>query len=459
VALLFGGLLYPTTADAVGSSRPNVLLIVTDDQTTSTVGPEAMPNTYRWMVLGGRAITNFTIDNPLCCPSRVTILSGRHSHNTHQIDNREVRIDEAATIECYLHGAGFRTGLFGKFLQGWPMWQVHTYPPYYRLPMCVDGYAINGGGQHAGLRFLDNGRLVRPAGYTDDYTTSRAQQFLRASEAHDSQPWFMYFAPTYPHGPYIPRPEHRQDILPVPPRSPAIHENVSDKPDFVRAHQTSPLPVWNPMLQQGRMLETVDEEIGRLFSTLVRQHEAANTIIIYVSDNGMAFGEHGLFGKALPYPPVTRVPFFIRWPDHIAAGTTGTRFASNIDITPTILDATGVHPRLIYPLDGRSLLRPWSSHFAYSESWTPCFTYPHTPCNGAWRPNWSSIRTPWAQYSEWRRRGVLVAREYYNLVGDPNELTNLFGDGNPANDPARAAQRLASLLATLRRCAGTACPR
>src|SRR4029079_9887940 len=154
--------------------------------------------------------------------------------------------------------------------------------------------------------------------------------------------------------PYIPRPEHRQDILPVPPRSPAIHENVSDKPDFVRAHQTSPLPVWNPMLQQGRMLETVDEEIGRLFSTLVRQHEAANTLIIYVSDNGMAFGEHGLFGKARPSPPVPRVPFFIRWPDHIAAGTTGTRFASNIDITPTILDATGVHPRLIYPLAARS---------------------------------------------------------------------------------------------------------
>ena len=98
-----------------GSSRPNVIVFITDDQTAGTVSRETMPNTWRWLWQGGRTYPNFSISDPLCCPSRMTIMTGRYAHNTGVIDNLSSRIsfhpDMKSTVQCYLQDAGYTDGL------------------------------------------------------------------------------------------------------------------------------------------------------------------------------------------------------------------------------------------------------------------------------------------------------------------------------------------------------------
>ena len=105
------------------SSRPNVIVFITDDQTAGTVTRETMPNTWRWIWQGGRTYPNFSISDPLCCPSRMTIMTGRYAHNTGVIDNLSSRIsfhpDMRSTVQCYLQDAGYTTAFFGKYLNGW----------------------------------------------------------------------------------------------------------------------------------------------------------------------------------------------------------------------------------------------------------------------------------------------------------------------------------------------------
>ena len=145
-----------------GSSRPNIILFITDDQTAGTVSHETMPHTWRWLWQGGRAYPSFSISDPLCCPSRMTIMTGRYPHNTGVIDNLSSRVsfhpDMRSTVQCYLQDAGYETAFFGKYLNGWN---------YGRRPPCTDRYAITPGERHYGLSFRTNDGLVKPDGWDD----------------------------------------------------------------------------------------------------------------------------------------------------------------------------------------------------------------------------------------------------------------------------------------------------
>jgi arylsulfatase A-like enzyme len=434
-----------------------LLLVVTDDQRADTLTADAMPVTYRRMVLQGTVYPNFTVPDPLCCPSRAAIMTGRYNHNNGVRLNDVGGLDELSTVQCYLRLAGYRTGIFGKLFNAWPMYPVSRAPLRYRAPLCFDSYAVHDGGRHRGLKVLVGGRLLRPTGYTDDLILNHAHRFLQETERRDRQPWYAYVAPTYPHLPAVARPGHAHDAIPIPPMSDAIGEDVADKPRFIRKHQrfrNSRLV----MLRHLRMLRTVDEEMHRLFRQLRRQHELRHTLVIYMSDNGIQMGEHGLWGKMLPYKESVAVPFAMRFPGRVPQGSVSYRLGSNVDILPTILNATNTHPALRYPLDGRSLLaRRWSRSVVLNESFSRCFRRRIRVCgSAAWRPAWSSIRTASYQFIEWRKFGRTIAREYYDIRRDPMQLTNLLRDGHPGNDPN--VRRLSTWLESLRRCVGAACP-
>jgi arylsulfatase A-like enzyme len=156
----------------------------------------------------------------------------------------------------------------------------------------------------------------------------------------------------------------------------------------------------------------------------------------------------------VPYEPSVRVPLLMRWPGHIAVGTNTTRLVSYVDILPTILQAVNVSlPAGAPPLDGESLLRPTRRTTLYGE-------HHHDPVA---RPvnTWRMVRTAKAKYIEnYDSSGAVVFREYYNLVKDPAEHTNLLGDTNTANDPpAATVADLASTLAAYATCSGSACVR
>jgi len=429
------------------SSRPNIILFITDDQTVGTVSHDTMPNTWRWMWQGGRTYPNFSISDPLCCPSRMTIMAGRYAHNTGVIDNLSSRIsfhpDMRGTVQCYLKDAGYDTAFFGKYLNGWN---------YSRKPPCVGDYAITPGEQHYGLDFRTNDGIVRPSGWDDTYVTSQALDFLRTKAG--AGPWFMTVSFMAPHSPYTPLPAVADAPVPPPTIAPSVGRPAPGMYDVVRRHADARefnTPVWNGEI---RMLRTVDSEVEQIRHALDESGDLDNTIAIYMSDNGLLLGEHRLTGKRLPYPAATSVPFAISAPGRFSAGSVDTRLTSNVDVAPTILDAAGVDTALRYPLDGYSLFDSrWQRKLLYEESF-------NVRPDKHWQPPWRSIRNGDYQFIEWLSQTFpehTVWREYYDLRTDPYELHNLLRDDTTANDPP--VQRLHDKLVKAAFCAGhPGCP-
>jgi arylsulfatase A-like enzyme len=197
---------------------------------------------------------------------------------------------------------------------------------------------------------------------------------------------------------------------------------------------------------------SVDDMVSRLAATLRNLGEDKNTLVLFISDNGLMWGEHGLTRKGYPYQQNIKVPFMMRWPGHVPAHFMDNRIVANIDIAPTILDATGVIPNPAYPVDGRTLLGPASArHRLLEEHYNDVAR--DNPAG-----NWASTRTNTFDYTEYYGSdGTTVTfREYYNLNTDPWELDNLLGDADPANDPDVTA--LSQQLAHDRACQGTVAP-
>lgn len=443
VLVLAGVLLPPSPQRPVraAASRPNVLLIVTDDQRLEgTLG--VMPKTMAVFRGGGTEFTQGYVTTPLCCPSRGTIFTGRYAHNHGITVNGDAtqRLDHPATIQRYLHDAGYRTAIVGKLLN---TWRLGDDPPYFdRWAIFKDGYF--------GSYFNVDGTVQQLKGYSTDVVARRSVGLLRSFEATDAQPWFLYVAVHAPHKSYSPPARYSEAPLPAWTPLPSVGEaDRSDKPPWVRWWSWD-APRARPVRDaQLRTMMAVDDLVGRLFSEMQALGES-DTLAVYLSDNGYHWGEHGVGDwKRMPYTESIRVPFFVRWPGHVPAGVTDDRFVANVDLLPTILDAAALSPDLVHPLDGRSLLDPGVRDRLFLE-------YFRSP-DGPSTRTWASIRTEGFQYVEWYDdSGVLIFREYYDLVSDPYQLVNLLGDGRPGNDPDTSG--LAAQVAAGRVCAGAACP-
>jgi arylsulfatase A-like enzyme len=431
-------------AAAVAAGAPNVLVVVTDDQRTGTM--LAMPKTLQWLGSGGVTFNQGYVTTPSCCPSRSSIFSGRYVHN-HGVRQQRLgaNLDHRSTMQRQLKAGGYFTGMAGKFLNGW---NLGTRPPYF------DRYAVANGGYNNATWGID-GVVKKVATYTTTFIGDKAVAYLSAFEqTNDARPWFLYLATFAPHKPRVPEPKYADMTFAPWPGNPAVNENVSDKPGYVR---------WRPLVadsaiqqmrtEQLRTLKSVDDMVDRVLRTLQAQGELDNTLVIFLSDNGFMWGEHRIADtKFVPYTESVRVPFFARWPGHLAAGTTDDRFVANIDIKPTVLAAAGITPDPAYPVDGRSFLSAGGRSRLLTE-------YFFDDANAPGIQTWAAIRTPTYQYIENYNQPALnggTFREYYNLTNDPWMLTNLYRDGNPSNDPPIAP--LSSTLAADRQCSGTACP-
>jgi arylsulfatase A-like enzyme len=434
----------------MSDGRPNVLIIVTDDQRASGT-LAVMPHTRRWFQQGGVTFPHAFATTPLCCPSRASIFTGRYAHN-HGIHVRVLPTtrttspewgSQRSTIQSYLHEAGYRTAIFGKYLNGWPF---SIDPPHFdewaviRVPQGISYYG--------GTVNVD-GRVRPMREYNTSFIRDRALSFLRRTTATD-QPWFMYVAVKAPHSPFTVEPRYRGAPVPPPRKNPAVNEtNLSDKPPFVREERTPFRRTDHTRIRQLRTLMSVDGMVGDLFRELDRLGEVDDTMAILTSDNGVSWGEHQLGGKLLPYTESIAVPLLLRWPGHVRAGSVDKRIAANIDIAPTILAASGIRPASeVLPMDGRSLLSPSSRRQLLLEYWGPNFQS-HVP-------TWASIRTPRFQYVEYYDRTRQVTfREYYDLRRDRWQLLNLLHDGDASAHPD--VRRLSRRLAIARRCAGANC--
>jgi arylsulfatase A-like enzyme len=430
-----------------GAERPNVLIILTDDQRADMM--EVLRRTRAWFETGGTTFPNAFATTPLCCPSRASIMTGQYAHNTNVETNLDAeRLDQRSTMQRYLQDAGYRTAIVGKYLNSWPF-----DPPFFH------DFAVfrarEGGYKNA--FFNINGAHRRVKRYSTDYIGARSVQLLRSFEADDRKPWFLYVAPFAPHAPYEPAKKFRRTRVPKFRRNPAMRESDrTDKPQWVQEKgpkRTKGRKVWT---LQERMLLSVDRLVNRILTTLDELNERGPTMVFFLSDNGFTLGEHGLQQKHSPYTQSVQIPFAMRWPGHVASGEADPRLVATIDIAPTIYDAAGITPDEEYPVDGRSLLGP-------DERDRILLEYHHREDRAV--PTWSSTRTQTYQYTEYYSEDLqeVIFREYYDLSSDPWQLTNLLSDADTTNDPDPGDLTLYSIRVRRdRRCEGTegpeACP-
>jgi N-acetylglucosamine-6-sulfatase len=428
-------------ADPVGPLPVNVLLVVTDDQAASTWGmePAAMP----WLeeqladpASGWVAYPNAVVSTPMCCPSRATILTGLTAGHTGVVDNHTGwRLDESATIATRLHDAGYRTGLVGKYLNEYP-WDRGPYvPPGWDRWFAKANEAL--ASTYYDYPVVDQGHWRRfargPGDYVTDVLGREALAFVRT--APTDRPWFLAFTPPAPHEPWRAAPRHEgafDDVAaPV-----VVDQSVGLGPAWLRElppfDDATVSRLGRARLDAAATLLAVDEQLQALAETIQARGGWDRTVVLFLSDNGVHFGERGWFGKRVPYEPSITVPFAVRWPPGLR-GPPARALVSNLDIAPTIADAAGIAS---VPLDGISLLEGVPADRAVPVQWA----------GDAAVPAWRGVRT---------RDAVLIAwstgeRELYDLAADPAERRNIVD--RPAAASLRG--RLVDLIRRLRRPSG-----
>lgn len=437
------------------TARPNVLLLNADDWRANPAGVSYsayLPKTWRWLSRTAVSYDAAEVPNPNCCPSRASLMTGRYDHNNGVRTQADAfKLNYATTVQSYLRGGGYQTGLVGKFLNSFPqrqappdfgyyaMWETNKYQPPYSVDV--------------------NGRTVTATKYATTYFGDQMLAALKSFAANPGQPWYLYGAPHAPHSQKVRQPNGTIEKLAVPERKyaqapvPACAQpgeaDTSDQPPYVRNTVVPPAHSQRLCASQLRAMMSVDDAYDRVFRYLANTGQLARTLVIITSDNGVLWGEHNRNSKFVPFLPSIRVPLLVRWPGHLAPGRSA-RPVSNVDIAPTILEAAGVKPDPAAPLDGHSLLGTTQRTKQFNEYWKD-------PANDN-VPTWAQLHTDaWAYAEYYDATGQVIFRSYYDLTSDPAENQNLLGDSSTANDPPNLAG-LSAELASLRSCAGASCP-
>lgn len=413
-------------------TQPNVLVIVTDDQRE---GLEVMSKTRAAFTNDGRLFENAFVTTPLCCPARASIMTGKYVHNHGVMSNGEEDwkdLDHSQTVQAYLHEQGYRTALFGKFLNHWP---VEMNPPNFdEWALLPD---VTGRLGYYGSNWNVNGTIKKISRYSTRYLADTTVGFIEDQETSDDEPWYVYLATGAAHRSFVAEPKYEGAPVPRWRGNPAVFENnKSDKPSYVRNSDFTFKEGKALRTKQFRTLMSVDDMVGRIVSTVDSLGE--DTLMLFSSDSGYMWGEHGLANKQVPYEQSIENVMWLRWPGH-ASGDTDERIVSNVDIVPTIAAAIGFS----VASDGRNLLdNSWDRDRILLEY----FGDDNAPAI----PRWASTWTPEGQYIEYYGAGGdLIDREYYDLITDPWQLQNL-------KSPPDSTWR--TRLAADRQCSGATCP-
>ena len=331
--------------------RPNVIVVLTDDQRAGTFAQ--MPWLRSQLDRAGSGWTEFPnafANTPLCCPARASLLTGLFARHTGVLDNDDGgKLDASSTLATWLDDAGYRTGLVGKYLNRYPFGR----PPF--IPPGWDRFVVKenqiGTTVYRDFHAVDQGSPVFVRRYATDWLAERAVGFVRT--APPTQPFFLLFAPSAPHPPWIPARRHRGAFAELPVEEPpTVAGALRGAPPWVRSLSipgAAQRALW--LEDQRRAAETllaVDEALRRLVESLGDRRD--DTVIFVLSDNGYSFGEHRWEGKMCPYDACVRIPFAVYSPGvRIDADDA---FVSIVDLAPTILDLAGAPA--IASRDGRS---------------------------------------------------------------------------------------------------------
>ncbi len=435
--------LLPVLTDAkpLAGRRPNIIVMMTDDQGYAPVGRHGhpwiqTPNLDK-MYDASLHFDRFLV-SPTCSPTRSAMMSGRHPMKngvTHTILERERMALSTETLPQVLKKAGYTTGMFGK----WHLGDEEAYQPHKRG---FDETFIHGAGgigqayacscaDAPGNKYFDpvirhNGSFVKTNGYCTDLFFTAALGWIKEVKDKDA-PFFAYIATNAPHGPFI-----------APPKNTRRFTDLGFAPKTAGFYG---------------MIENIDENFGRLLEKAEAWKLLENTIIIFMSDNGMTGGGsgRGVVGqtaegkKLMAYNAGmkgqkgsadeggVRVPFFMRWDGTIKPGVTVDRIAAHIDLMPTLVAlAGGKLPA--GQVEGRSLLPLVENP---NVEWPDRFLFTHC---ARWKTGEDPDKSKWGRFAVRNQRFRMVGEKtLYDMIRDPGQQVNVIDQHPEVVKSMRAA--------------------
>jgi N-acetylglucosamine-6-sulfatase len=505
-------------AAAPVTAAPSFVFVLLDDASVLEMEHgAAMPRTHHLVRDNGVRLARFYISNAICCPSRVTFLTGRYSHNHGVLNNLPPPVGrggwarfrspgpEDRTIAVWLKAAGYRTALVGKYVNeyarevadltvvppGYDYWASPIHRPgvegaargefgsrssVYNFGRAVRHSSDGGTVQHDDpFRVNVNGTVVtaNPPGDADVYGTDwylgRAVEFIDAVPA--GTPFFLAFWPIAPHDPRMVPARHVAEFASAAfPRGPSHDEaDTADKPAWLERGSDVDMAEIDARWR-GRLgsVRAVDDAIGAIADRLAALGRLADTYLIVTSDNGFRMGHHRLSpGKNSAFEEDVRVPFWISGPG-VARDATVDLLAVNTDLAPTVLELAGVPAPAGAALDGRSLKAVIDEDRGNDPAaWRRSVLLAHYDEGRTFGgyldlPDFRGLRSgryTFVEYLDGNGNVVPPADrfELYDNLADPLQLSNLcHGDPAGCGDVGRKAALLGR-VAELIGCAGDTC--
>lgn len=414
---------------AAAADAPSFVVIMVDDMDARMV--DALPRLQSLLGEQGLSFTSF-YTQPVCCPARASFLRGQYPHNTGVLKNGPPnggfsafrnRGDEQSTIATWLEDAGYRTGLVGKYLNGYEEEAPKHVPPGWNR-----WFVYAGKGKYRTYRISDQGKLrtygkqkkKQKQQYQTDVLARKAVEFIDSTGA--TQPLFLFLAPSAPHEPATPAQRHRKTPAGVDgaPRLPSFNEaDMSDKSgiwsgrDGLSSQMITDIDGFYQ--RQVRSMFAVEDMIADVLSALERTSRLDNTYVFFTSDNGLHHGEHRIPGdKQTPFEEVIRAPLLVLGPGVPAHVTTG-GMSSVVDLGPTIAELAGIAAPDF--ADGRSLVSLLDGN--PPASWREAVL---SELEGGYGGGFAVLRSGQYSYAVYQSG----ARELYDLDDDPYQLENLM---------------------------------
>lgn len=450
----------PASAPTAPPRSPNIVFVLVDDMRWDEMGVVGHPfletPSMDRIAREGIRFTNAFATTPLCSPSRAAFLTGQYAHTNGIVDNTARPSHDLPTFPRALQQAGYTTAFFGK----WHMGNDDSPRPGFD-----HWVAMPGQGEAIDPRLNVDGQRLQAKGYVTDVLTDYVERFIqRAGE----QPFLAYLAHKAIHPNVIQQDDGR--VVPMPgqpggfvaaerhrgrysgramPRRPNAFKPPVDKPALMRRIGTLP-PLGRETATsdeeiRGRaeMLLGVDDSLGRILSVLEREGVLDETVVVFTSDHGYFYGEHGLNEeRRLAYEETIRIPLLVRYPPKVKGGGVADQLVLSIDLAPTLLDLAGMAPTI--GMQGRSLLPIFNGA---GGDWRESFLveyYSDTVFPRVLNMGYSAVRTRQAKYIEYRElKGM---NELYDLDADPYEERNLAGAPDHAQLLARMQAELQRLL-------------
>lgn len=417
LALLAPSFLRAAPRSAAAATKPNILIILTDDQGRGDYGAfgtkDIRTPAIDRLCREGMTFDNFYANSCVCSPSRAALLTGCYPDRVgvpgvireeEPNDSWGYLSPRAVLLPSLLKPAGYHTAIVGK----WHLGISSPNTPTERGFDLFDGFLgdmMDDYWTHLrhGQNFMrHNGETVQPQGHATDVFTEWAVRYLkeRAHETNRQQPFFLYLAYNAPHDPVQPPPEWLAKVRVREPEMPPKRQKLV------------------------ALIEHLDAGIGRVLDTLDETGLTQNTLVLYSSDNGgvLANGANNgpwRGGKTHMYEGGLRVPFAARWPGQVAPGSRSDRMALTMDLFATALDAAGVAPRdgvdglsILPTLRGQAQPEPRASFYFVRREGGPI--YGGKTIEALRQGDWKLLQdSPFAPL------------ELYNLKNDPKETTNL----------------------------------